>query len=322
MRLPWHQRVWERLITMRERLPHGLLLTGQQGLGKLAFARRLSQALLCRQPGPDGDACDECDACQQYAAGAHPDYSEVRIPEDKTRILIEQVRDLIQRLMLTSGHGHRIAVIEPADAMTREAQNSLLKILEEPGADTLIILVTARPGFLAATVRSRCQRHDIVAPTPEQACQWLQAQGIDNPLPALAMARGAPLAALAFGDRDIAAWRQGLMDDFLALATGHSDPLTLAERWAGDDPDLAIDWLETVLMDMIRLRSGSNPPALANPDLCNDLKPLAKQLDLEELYRHLERIASARRLLQGTVANQTALEEVLIPWRNRRTKKA
>lgn len=314
MDLPWHQQVWQRLLKSRGRLPHALLIAGQAGLGKRRFALRLAKALLCEQSDPNGDACGECDACHQFEAGSHPDFFPVSIPEDKTRIGIDQIRRLIEQLGLRSQRHYRVAVIEPADAMTHEAMNSLLKVLEEPGEDTLIILVSSRPGFLPATIRSRCQRHDIAPPTMEAAQSWLLGQGVRDPLPLLAMANGSPLAALALRERDIAGLRVALMQDIENLFTGKENPVALAEKWSSDDPALAIDWLSGCIMDMIRLKMGPNPPGITNPDLLNNLKPLAKQLDLDILYRHLEQVGKARNLLQGSVSNQVILEEVLIPW--------
>jgi DNA polymerase-3 subunit delta' len=205
-------------------------------------------------------------------------------------------------------------LIEPADAMTHEAMNSLLKVLEEPGEDTLIMLVSSRPGFLPATVRSRCQRHDFAPPAREDALAWLQAQGIEQPLPLLAMANGSPLAALTMKDRDIPGFRIELMRDIENLFGGRDNPVALAEKWSSDDPALAIDWLSGCIMDLIRLKMGANPPGMTNPDMLNNLKTLAKQLDLNILYRHLEQAGKARNLLQGSVNDQVILEEVLIPW--------
>ena len=104
---PWLLDHWLKLRRARDggRLPHALLLTGAAGLGKLAFARRLAQSLLCAQPAADGDACGQCHQCQLLAAGNHPDLLEVRPAEEGKGLLIDQIRGLCRELSLKSHAG-------------------------------------------------------------------------------------------------------------------------------------------------------------------------------------------------------------------------
>ncbi|MCL4315598.1 MAG: DNA polymerase III subunit, partial [Gammaproteobacteria bacterium] len=170
--LPWHSAQWDAL-TARLRaaeLPHALLLSGPEGLGKEQFARVFSQALLCAAPRKDGQACQNCPACVMFAAGTHPDFQCIAPAEEGKAIGIDRVRELIAWIALKShASGHKIALVTPAGRMTIEAANALLKTLEEPPAHSLLMLITDRPALLPATVRSRCQRMLFAVPGHDMA---------------------------------------------------------------------------------------------------------------------------------------------------------
>jgi len=141
--------------TERGRLPHALLFAGPQGVGKATTALVLAQALNCSVAGPT-DACGECRSCGKVARGIHPDFHWIG-PSPRI-IKIGQVRDIIGAVGYRPHEGkRRVIVVDEAHTMQGPAQNAFLKTLEEPPASTTLILVTAAPGSLLPTVRSRCQ---------------------------------------------------------------------------------------------------------------------------------------------------------------------
>ena len=160
MLFPWQQPLWQSFMQRlnSDNLPHAILLHGPQGAGKKQFAHALTTTLLC-QNLVDGQACGQCNSCSVMASsGAHPDWQQVGLLEDKSAILVDQIRDLCHALSLSAGYGgRRVGVIESAENMNVNAANALLKTLEEPGQDVHIILVADRQGRLPATIRSRCQ---------------------------------------------------------------------------------------------------------------------------------------------------------------------
>src|SRR5262245_24165700 len=138
-------------------LPPSLVFAGPDGVGKRLTAVALAQALNCTRP-VDGQACGACPSCTRIARGVHADVLVVE-PGDSGTIKVDQVRDAIDRAAYRPFEGRRrVVIVEEADALVPEAQNALLKTLEEPPPASVFVLVTTRPDVLLPTVQSRCQR--------------------------------------------------------------------------------------------------------------------------------------------------------------------
>jgi DNA polymerase-3 subunit delta' len=138
----------------RNKVPSAMLLSGDTGIGKRLAAVNFAKAVNCLKPA-DFDCCDTCASCRKIGAAMHPDVS-ITFPE-KDEIKIDAVRKLEETLFFTPLEGlKKIAIVDDADAMNLNAANAFLKTLEEPPADSLIILVSSNPDKLPATIRSRC----------------------------------------------------------------------------------------------------------------------------------------------------------------------
>lgn len=151
------------------RLPHAILVEGPRGSGKSTIARWLAAALLCPSDLDPSAPCGMCRTCRLVASGGHADLHVVDRAQDqadvdlrkKSRyvIKVDQVREVQQTLARTAHEGRaRVLLLDDADHMDEEAQNALLKTLEEPAADTFLLLEASRPERLLPTVRSRVQR--------------------------------------------------------------------------------------------------------------------------------------------------------------------
>lgn len=316
-RLPWHQHLWQQFQqrVAAGRLPHALLLSGPAGLGKLAFARRMAQALLCEAPAAGGDACGRCRGCRLFRAGSHPDCSAVRPAEEGKVIKVDQIRDLGAFLGFTAQYGgYKIALLEPADRLNINAANSLLKTLEEPPGACLLLLVTAQPARLPATVRSRCQRVSFEPPSLEVAVPWLAARvagGLD-PETLLDVAGGAPLAALAYADGGRWRRRRELADGYDQVQAGRIDPIRAAESWIQGDLTENLCWLIGWHTDLIRLKMSSEPPRLGNPDLRSMLRRWADRYPPRVLFERLDAVVRLRGLCATTQVNVQMLLEAFL----------
>src|SRR5262245_46662295 len=152
----------------RGSLPPSLIFAGPEGVGKRLTALAVAQTLNCLSVRlkPDStsdssieiDACGKCAACTRIARGVHPDVLLIE-PGDSGSIKIEPIRDAIDRSSYRPFEGRRrVVIIDEADALVAQAQNALLKTLEEPPSASVFILVTSRPDALLPTVLSRCPR--------------------------------------------------------------------------------------------------------------------------------------------------------------------
>jgi DNA polymerase-3 subunit delta' len=245
-------------------------------------------------------------------AGSHPDLHWLRRLEDKKTIGVDQVRDVAEQLGMTSlRSGRRMAIVVPAHVMTANAQNALLKTLEEPAPGTLIVLVTSRPSGLLATLRSRCQRVEIARPPAEQALLWLQAELAASPEPGLLeLAGGAPLkaAGLAPHAGSLEAQMPALLEEVLA---GRAEVTRVAADLLGDGLPARLDWLETWFARALRRRllPGATRLTIPGGPL---LQRLAAEVTISGAFRIVDRLRESRRLLEGSAAAQLVIESLLI----------
>ena len=240
-----HAAAWQQLQQRKAQLPHAILLTGQEGIGKFALAKAFVEGLLCEAVQPSGVACGQCEACRWMSHGNHPDLRVV-VPEALQLVLlganesaepvekelkelaaegktekkasqeikIDQIRALDGMLSVgTHRQGLRVILIYPAEAMNRNTANSILKSLEEPPESTLFILVSSNSQQLLPTIRSRCQVVNIAVPRAEVSVQYLSDNGIGGAMAkqSLSLSGNAPFAALALAERFEKGWIQQLI---------------------------------------------------------------------------------------------------------------
>ncbi len=313
---PWHWEAWQGVGAARQkgRLPHALLLHAPEGWGGEAFARNLAQSLLCASPSENGTACGGCKACTLWQAGTHPDFA-LAVPEaEGKQIRVEAVRELVA-WTANKSHAHRgkIAIIEPAEAMTTGAANSLLKTLEEPPPEQWFLLLSRQPNGLPITIRSRCQNLTLRQPGHPAIKPWVAArlapgQDADK---ALALAGGAPLLAVADDQR--ARQKLEVLKELVGLSAGRLDPLEIATRWKAAGPTAVLGWLMEFLVATVQSAlTQAIPQGLEG--LAEPLRSLAAQVDLARLLaaHDLCHYHYAMAHTQAKLRDQELMEEICL----------
>jgi len=331
-RCPWHEAPWAFICNAlgSSRLPHALMLHGRGGLGKGIFARQLAEVLLCTASSATGEACGACRSCQLFAAESHPDLNILTPLEEKKEIAVDQVRELTGSLQLANqGGGYRVVIIEPAEHLSLAAANSLLKAIEEPVGPTVFILVLDDVSRLPATIASRCQRIPFHIPDPNLAEDWLSEWIADPERRALLLdlADGAPLRALElFRAEQIGLSRKEMLTQVADLLRGDADPLATAGVWLKSGPKSSLYSMYTCVADLIVLATAHDYVAGGHESshgirLTRRLesyperdKALLRQWSVPGLYRQMDRITRAIRLLTSQASQQLLLEELAICW--------
>lgn len=300
---PWQQRAYDQTIAALDagRLGHGLLICGPAGLGKREVALRMATHVLTR-----GEPAAAKRSAQLIAAGTHPDLQLVSFIPNKsgdklrTEIVIEQVREISQKLSLTPQYGiAQVVVVDPADAINRAACNALLKTLEEPQPGRYLWLISSDPARLPATVRSRCQRLEFKLPPREESLAWLQAQGHSeaSAREALDAARGHPGLADDWLRNDGLALRRQVASDLEALVAGRSGAVELAQRWTNDE-HAALRLRHAADLALAQATGGG----LTDPER------------LHKLGAWFDAANRTRDLLRTTVRADLAVVELLLAW--------
>ena len=300
---PWQQRAFDQTVAALDggRLGHGLLLCGPAGIGKRAVALALAAHVLDN----GADAAARQRNAQLIAAGSHPDLQLVSFIPNKTgdklrtEIIIDQVREISQKLALTPQYGvAQVVIVDPADAINRAACNALLKTLEEPAPGRYLWLLSADPARLPQTIRSRCQRLEFRLPPREEALAWLQGRGYTEGVAreALDAARGHPALADRWLQGEGMALRRQVANELGQLLAGKVGSVELAQRWTGDEhADL-------------RLRHAAD---LALQKAADGLTDPAR---LNKLAAWFDAANRTRDLLRTTVRADLAVVELLLAW--------
>ncbi|WP_240761481.1 DNA polymerase III subunit delta' [Nitrosococcus wardiae] len=304
-----------------KRMPHALLLAGPEGVGKRDFAANLVQTLSCEHPQEGGQGCGFCAGCRLQRAGSHPDNMILLPKEGKQTISVDQIRQVQTHLALKARQsGAKTVTILPAEEMTLSAANSLLKVLEEPPGETVLILITAMLSRLPITIRSRCQRLWFSPPHLEEAQLWLQQRLPPstkmNSTALLTLTGGAPLRALEYIQQDFLSLREHFIKNLFFLAQGKADPLEITQNYLKNDLGEPLYWMSTLVGDMVRLKGGVSEQFLINRDIADSLQLLAERTDVKMLFRFLEKVDRDLWLWKGQISvnPQLLLEGLLIQW--------
>jgi DNA polymerase-3 subunit delta' len=310
-----------RQAVRRERVPQALLFAGPDGVGKRTVALALAQAVNCPN-AKDGDACGACSTCQRIARGQHSDVTFLD-PGGEASI---KIRTLRERVLDVLGYRpfeakRRVYIIDTADALTDEAQDALLKTLEEPPSASMLILITAYPDTLRPTIQSRCRRLRF-GPLAEAdvAAVLVDRCGVDRAnARALAAASGGSVAqALAEKAGELEEDRRAAFELLLSAARGPNvtSRLKAATMLVQNESDrrdrealgMRFAVAASLLRDLGVLATGGST-ALANADVETDLRRLAASYDLRRVAAAFAALSQAQRAL-----DRNASPKIVADW--------
>lgn len=306
---------------VRGTLPPSLIFAGPAGVGKAMVALALAQFVNCLAPAGE-DACGECASCRRIARGVHADVLRIE-PGDTGAIKIDQIREAIERAAYRPFEGRRrVVIIDRAEQMVANAQDAILKTLEEPPNASTFILVTDTPDTLLPTIRSRCQRLRFGRLSPADVADVLIARHEYEEADAHAAASlsdGSVGKALEGGSEDFVDARTAALQ---LLETVADDPpparrimgsmnLPGASRGKADRDALgqSLRALASILRDLVALSVKADERALANADLRPKLQRLLRSFDNE---RTLQAFSAVDRALDALDRN--ASPKIVADW--------
>ena len=327
----WQQTQWQHIMQQSEKMPHALLLRGRAGTGKHDFALSVAKAVLCSKASALQHACGSCPSCNWFAEGTHPDFMLVG-PEEagdvdessintvkkkttkKTQISVAKIRQLIDYLTLSSHqvNAYRVIIISPADMLNGASANALLKMLEEPPAKTLFLLVSSQPQRLLATITSRCQAVDMPLPSRADALEWLGSQQISLQTKiaenALDVAGGAPLLALQIAEEG-----EATVNLLKNLALGAKlDPFACAPLFLGLGMERAIETMQKWVFDIQSCKLANS--LHYHSQLASALQALAKSVNLRLLFSFEDKLLEAKKIANHPLSNEAQLENILLQY--------
>lgn len=317
--LPWQAHLWAQFSERRQHA-HAYLLHGPAGIGKRQLAELLRARLLCQSPQA-GFACGQCKGCLLLAAGTHPDTFTLEPEEADKAIKVDQVRELVDFVVQTAQLGGRkVILLEPAEAMNINAANALLKSLEEPSGDTVLLLISHQPSRLLPTIKSRCVQQACPLPSEAQSLAWL-AQSLpalsgEEHRELLALAAGSPLAAQRLQEQGVREARALVVDGVKKLLKQQASASQLAEGWNAISLILLFDWFCQWAHLLLRYQLSGDEQALGLPDMQKVLQYLgdkssqAKVLDLQQWL-----LEQRQKVLNKANLNRVLLlEALLVRW--------
>ena len=301
----------------QDRLPHALLFHGVEGIGKKTTALVFAKALNCL--AGNHDACDACSSCRKVD---HKNHLDVVVLEAEGQFIkIQAVRDLQQQLKFKPWEGKkRVCIINDAEKMNNVAANALLKTLEEPPLSNVMILISARPHQLPATIVSRCQQlrfnplteNDVVAflkarfSLETEAAQVLASSSGGSIARALELHSGAYL---------------GMRDELMEMISGGQmqSPLPLMRlsmvKRFGEDREEVLERLGILQMccrDVLFYKETGERRGLINPDRIDVIRPLAERLPAKDIINNIKTIDRTLRAVELYADRILALEVMML----------
>lgn len=313
---PWMQPLYDRLLDRHQakQLPHAILFVGEWLEDTAGFLTRLTSALLCENI--ESKPCGQCKSCLLFQAGSHPDLLRVAVEDGAKRIKIDQVRAVIEFDTKKPQIGQvKVISMTTIETMNANAANALLKCLEEPSSNTLLLLQSDDIHQVLPTILSRCQKQTLPKPTMEDAHQWLADKVPEKPhrVRLLSFTDGNPLKARQYHEENALLSLDAYADQLIRLMQGDARIVELGEKISKDTPNDWLAFLQKLCISLIKIQAGG----INEQQLPKALVELTTQEKFQELlYPFFDYVnaAKADTLTQSNPNMQLLVESVLYRW--------
>ena len=300
--IPWlssYEKSWKKII-QNKKTPHAVLISGNRGIGKRSFAAWLASEHL--------DITKKYESCiYPFAVPSHADLKWISPNEGKRDISVDQIRQIIDDLTMSSYEGiGKVTVIEPVNKMNISSANSLLKILEEPPGNTLIILIADKMKNIPATIISRCQHIKIYPPEEDESREF-----INHINPDANIAKIDPyilISPLIYEEQNNHSQNiESIIIDLMSILNKKDSPLDIAARLSAEEAEIFLDWFSYFVYSLIKNAHKVNKQQ-------SKFEEILKKLDISNLFIYFDKINKIRNQPKGSFNFRMILEELFIDW--------
>lgn len=299
------------------RLHHAYLFVGMEGVGKKTIALGLTKAIHCS--AATGDFCGECPDCARIQASNHPDVRIIEPLAGKKEISIQQIRELEKELNFRSFSGKKkIAIVDPATLMNLSAQNALLKTLEEPPQDSVLILIASNGGALLPTLRSRCLRITFGPLARDLISGFLVSRkglGAETAELLAAMSPGSLGTVVSIDTQELLDRRREWVQLISGLRAGdYRAAIDAAEALAGNKEDSLrfLEWVESWFRDLLAYSVTRNLQDVVNVDMLSVIQGQSATTDCERLFSLIAEAKAAVVAIQRNLNRRMVMENLLL----------
>lgn len=300
---PWQEEPFAHLSQqlVQDQLPHSILVLGEEGVGRDDFCQFIAEWMLCNAPDKSQGPCGQCKSCQLFEAGSHPDYHLLQIEEGKTQIAISQVRELIQH-MQESAHqaGWKLANITNIHALNASSFNALLKTLEEPQDNTLLLLQAEQLQGVPATIKSRAQILKVGVTDISMTREWLKQRHdfLDEEMETtLQLFPTAPYKVETFVKNGEAFKSGEFIFDYADVITAKQLPMDIAERWQ-EELENCVFWCQLMFHDVLLLQQAGKEGDIQLQKQHKALEVIASTVNAKGVMLLLNKIIEIQRLIK------------------------
>jgi DNA polymerase-3 subunit delta' len=294
-----------RNIMSSGRIAGSYLFSGPQGVGRALTAKAFIAALICPESRGKGAPCGVCPDCMKIETSGHPDVIWIK-PVKNKNIKIEEIRAARDELNLKPfGSLFNACVIEDAHMMTREASNALLKILEEPPARSIIVLISNKKELMPETVISRCMevrfRPLTVPDTKELVMGAVEGLSEEDAFFMARFSQGSPGKALEMIEEGVVDRKDAL----IKMVDGMIGERSLScVKWDQENKDLLLEDLEVLLMffrDIALGKEGAGEMVIDDDVIRSGMFAFFGKCSADRIYNIIERLIEMKRALMGNV---------------------